>query len=523
MANSEIRIFYSWQSDLPSGETRGLIQEGISSAVKMLKDTVEIEADRDTKGEYGSPDIVQTIFSKIDECDVFIADVSIVNKYHTVDEEGKPSAPVKLGPNPNIMLELGYAASVVGWDSVICIINADYGNPDELPFDLAHRRLTPYSLKDKSKMEVKKYIRDIIVDTVSNLLKNGPRVKNKFSNIALGSFLPGKTELSKELLPFIPSKFFITEMKEQMVGKSIELIHAINSIHLETCVDASEDCNSLQTKASSPYASLENVQLMSSKPQRVVITEEEKKTISDFVDNHPDIVLSDDFFELGNLKKRVSFHIASGGTTYDGSESEEEKHDKIIELCVLLNQIAARELFAETFDDYILFPLAIKNISTTSDTDISVSVILDKTSTHAIPPTKRIINPVLAGIEGSIYEDGMIKEILLMPETSEIKYETDISYSITESIDVFKQYGVNGAHYDADDYEHELSKYIACPNESKGYEYEYYIKSLRPKEICWLGPMIMIKADTKEVKMQYSIKSNKSDGNLSGTLHYELQ
>lgn len=65
MKNTEIRIFYSWQSDLPNSETRGLIQDSISSAVKMLRDTVEIEADRDTKGEYGSPDIVQTIFSKI--------------------------------------------------------------------------------------------------------------------------------------------------------------------------------------------------------------------------------------------------------------------------------------------------------------------------------------------------------------------------------------------------------------------------------------------------------------------------
>ena len=57
MKNTEIRIFYSWQSDLPNSETRGLIQDSISSAVKMLRDTVEIEADRDTKGEYGSPDI----------------------------------------------------------------------------------------------------------------------------------------------------------------------------------------------------------------------------------------------------------------------------------------------------------------------------------------------------------------------------------------------------------------------------------------------------------------------------------
>ena len=45
--------------------------------------TVDIEADRDTKGKFGPPDIAQTIFSKIDDCDIFIADVSAVCQYET--------------------------------------------------------------------------------------------------------------------------------------------------------------------------------------------------------------------------------------------------------------------------------------------------------------------------------------------------------------------------------------------------------------------------------------------------------
>ena len=76
MSNTEITVFYSWQSDLPSNMTRNIIQDSIESAVKLLRDTVYIEADRDTKGKFGSPDIPQTIFSKIDECDIFIADVT---------------------------------------------------------------------------------------------------------------------------------------------------------------------------------------------------------------------------------------------------------------------------------------------------------------------------------------------------------------------------------------------------------------------------------------------------------------
>ena len=78
----------------------------------------EMTADKDTQGRTGSPDIVQSIFSKIDACDLFIADVSIVNKYASLDgAEGKP---VKYSPNPNVLIELGYAVKVLGWDRVIC-------------------------------------------------------------------------------------------------------------------------------------------------------------------------------------------------------------------------------------------------------------------------------------------------------------------------------------------------------------------------------------------------------------------
>lgn len=85
MADSQITIFYSWQSDLPGSDTRNIIQDSIKDAVRLLRDTVDIEADRDTKGKFGSPDIAQTIFSKIDDCDIFVADVSAVCQYETID------------------------------------------------------------------------------------------------------------------------------------------------------------------------------------------------------------------------------------------------------------------------------------------------------------------------------------------------------------------------------------------------------------------------------------------------------
>ena len=65
MADSQITIFYSWQSDLPGSDTRNIIQDSIKDAVRLLRDTVDIEADRDTKGEFGSPDIAQIIFQRL--------------------------------------------------------------------------------------------------------------------------------------------------------------------------------------------------------------------------------------------------------------------------------------------------------------------------------------------------------------------------------------------------------------------------------------------------------------------------
>ena len=51
---------------------------------KSLKNTATVLADRDTQGVTGAPDIVQTIFSKVDECDVFVADVTSVALYHPI-------------------------------------------------------------------------------------------------------------------------------------------------------------------------------------------------------------------------------------------------------------------------------------------------------------------------------------------------------------------------------------------------------------------------------------------------------
>ena len=127
-------VFYSWQSDLPSSTNRNYIEACINEAIYKINRNddyiVDLNLDRDTKGIAGTPDIVNSIFKKIDKCDIFIADISIINNL----SEGRKT------PNPNVLLELGYASKVLGWDEIICLFNTSYGKIEELPFDLRFRR-----------------------------------------------------------------------------------------------------------------------------------------------------------------------------------------------------------------------------------------------------------------------------------------------------------------------------------------------------------------------------------------------
>jgi hypothetical protein len=143
-------VFYSWQSDSPRRTNRELIEEAIQQALNRIGSDAELEIepvlDRDTLGEPGSPAIADTIFRKIDECTLFICDVTIVTQSRTP----------KASPNPNVLIELGYAAARLGWQHIICVMNRIYGGPSKLPFDLRNRRWPiQYSLSSSASDEDK--------------------------------------------------------------------------------------------------------------------------------------------------------------------------------------------------------------------------------------------------------------------------------------------------------------------------------------------------------------------------------
>lgn len=171
---AEFRIFYSWQSDRPNNLCRGLIRQAIDDAKAQIENELEIFdaardkvlVDQDTQGTAGSPSVADTIFQKIRECDAFIADLTFV---HSV-ENGRHF------PNPNVLLEYGYALHALGEGRIVGVFNKNFGAPDDLPFDLRHRRWPLlYQATDSGLEQAAKEQRQIERKTLSAALANALR------------------------------------------------------------------------------------------------------------------------------------------------------------------------------------------------------------------------------------------------------------------------------------------------------------------------------------------------------------
>jgi hypothetical protein len=132
-------VFYSWQSDLPNATNRSLIFDALERAAKKIRTddsvTVEPVLDRDTQNVPGAPDIAHTIFQKIEKAAAFVADVSIINP-----GIGRPT------PNPNVLIELGYALKTLGNPRTVLVANTANGPVESLPFDLRTKRVLTYYL-----------------------------------------------------------------------------------------------------------------------------------------------------------------------------------------------------------------------------------------------------------------------------------------------------------------------------------------------------------------------------------------
>jgi hypothetical protein len=163
-------IFYSWQSDLESRCNRSFIQNALERAAKIIRKDesilVEPRIDEGTKGIAGAPAIADIIFSKIAQADIFACDVSIINR----------GSKFRKTPNPNVLIEVGYAKRALPYDQHILIFNTASGNIKDIPFDLQGTRLVQYRLvgneSEQGKAAIRKELESRLVGEIRAILEN---------------------------------------------------------------------------------------------------------------------------------------------------------------------------------------------------------------------------------------------------------------------------------------------------------------------------------------------------------------
>ena len=224
-------IFYSWQSDLPSEINEKFIELSIEEAITNVNEAdIEIEVsprekdrklglDRDTKNTPGSPPIVDTIFKKIDSSSIFVADLTFVAQTETNPRTNKR----KLVPNPNVMIEYGYAWKSKGEKRILAIMNTAFGSPSEqnLPFNIRHLEFPiQYELRTDSTDAQKEHAKQLIANQLV------PKIK-----LILDKESGNPGVLNTKLLP---SKFYILRKKIILVLR----FRIINSDVIPTTVNS---------------------------------------------------------------------------------------------------------------------------------------------------------------------------------------------------------------------------------------------------------------------------------------------
>ncbi|WDP89333.1 MAG: hypothetical protein HUN04_06180 [Desulfobacter sp.] len=231
-------IFYSWQSDLPNHTNRGLIQSALEKATKDIKldESIAIEpvVDRDTLGEPGSPDIAATIFRKIESAKIFVGDVSCVNK----SQNGR------LFPNPNVLIELGYALKSISSERIILVFNTEYGDVSELPFDLRFKRVLTYNMgQDDEPGPIRKILRKNLKNALKAIfeyLEENSEDKEKIEylshlNMVLTKIiLYGEESRQRDINPWAQE---VIDSYEDGIGEVRELIAKELALNIEVADD----------------------------------------------------------------------------------------------------------------------------------------------------------------------------------------------------------------------------------------------------------------------------------------------
>lgn len=126
-----------------------------------------IDLDEATRNTTGSPNIPSAIFDKISTSDIFICELTTIN--------GNAPTDFRRTPNPNVLIELGYAIVTLGWDRIIMAFNTVHGVfPANMPFDIDRHRTISFTIKDKKDSSGKNQLAQVMKVAIQAIIEKSP-------------------------------------------------------------------------------------------------------------------------------------------------------------------------------------------------------------------------------------------------------------------------------------------------------------------------------------------------------------
>lgn len=524
----EFNIFFSWQSDLPSGQTKAFIEKVLAEVKKELQSDIIVNIDEATRNTFGSPDIVQSVFEKIEQSDLFIADVSIVGCYEIVPDDDDEEPEQNYIPNSNVMLELGFAAGTLSWDRIICLANTKYGKIDDLPFDLNHRRVTGYCFDKGTKDGERKRLTEIIKNTVIEYVGK-PLPKKNYSYHVVGGYNLFGNQMADSIVPLNEFAFAKYDKNTKAkIDRVCSLIEQISNIHLEhkpkeQDVVIPEDLTISEITKDPIYS--KTFEKAISFTNSVVATIDQEN-IEKQIKKYCDVNIPNDFFDIGDLRIGTTFAQIIGSSLI-GSNEEKHKYELIEKLEAVFTELDIRYFYKEIFKDVLIIPLAIRNVSKKNDERLEI--VLSVENGKGIRPTKSFFDNAYRGLEGTVHDLELVKELLHLPERPNIKFDSSLlsmadNSEVPHFISPVLDFWSKEPESTEEDYEEDLKEYVQDFDEETENVYTFSIGALRPGETLWLDRVILVKPEEmkKRIMINYSIKSENTTGNLSGTIDYVM-
>lgn len=161
-----VTLLNSWQSDSDHNRKaiRTALREACTNAESQISD-LHIKVDEATSNQVGALHIPNAVLENISKADVFIVDLS------TIGVSFNGSRKIQ---NPNVLIELGYAISQLGWDRIILLFNKEYGDFNDMPFDIEKRCCIDFKISSEADRNGIGQLRENLSGRIVEIIQTNP-------------------------------------------------------------------------------------------------------------------------------------------------------------------------------------------------------------------------------------------------------------------------------------------------------------------------------------------------------------